>query len=217
MENRGFFEEEYFRKFYKNYEYQNPPAKMEFYRSLVLAAVKGKANPRLLEAGCAFGRFLSSLGPSWQRYGFDISEFAVASAFKAVPEARLAVSALPEIPFEGPFDVIVSFDVLEHVPDVEEAILAVRSKLAPGGHFIFVVPVYDGLTGPVIRALDKDTSHLHKESRSFWLNLAGRHFKVESWWGIYRFLFPGGYYFHRPTQLLRGLTPAIAVVARRTN
>ncbi len=214
MATKGFFEEEYYKKFYKNYESQNPPAKMAFYRALVQSAVKDNPAPRILEAGCAFGKFLSSLDPGWQRYGFDISEFAVAAAFKIIPDVKLAVSSLPNIPFDGPFDVVVSFDVLEHVPDLEEAILAVRSKLSSSGYFIFVVPVYDGPTGPIIRALDKDTSHLHKESRAFWLDLVGRHFKVESWWGIYRFLFPGGYYFHRPTRLLRGFTPAIAVVAR---
>jgi len=214
LETNGFFEEEYYKKFYRNYTRQNPPKKIDFYRKLVKTALGEKRNPSILEAGCAFGTFLSSLENSWRKYGFDISEFAIREARKSMPKAELAVSAFPEIPFKGPFDVIVSFDVLEHVPEIEETMLAVKSRLVPNGHFIFVVPVYDGPTGPIIRILDKDTSHIHRESRAFWLNLTERHFQIESWCGIYRFLFPGSYYLHKPTMIFRRFSPAIAVVAR---
>jgi len=132
LQTKVSFEEEYFKKYYKDYNRQNPPAKMDFYRGLVEGASDGKSHPRILEAGCAFGKFLSSLNSRWLKYGFDISEFAIEHARESVPEAKLSVSALPHIPFKGPFDIIVSFDVLEHVLNIEEALLSVRSSLAPG-------------------------------------------------------------------------------------
>ncbi|HLG22890.1 MAG TPA: class I SAM-dependent methyltransferase [Candidatus Manganitrophaceae bacterium] len=209
------FEREYFEKYYTDYALQNPPRKMRFYRALAERAAEGIERPRILELGCAFGLFLSSLNPSWRRYGLDVSEFAIDRARRAVPDAKLSVSSAAEIPFDDSFDIIAAFDVIEHLPDLEKAALSVRSKLIPGGYFIFVVPVYDGPTGPLIRLLDRDPTHLRKESRDYWLDWARGRFQVIEWRGIYRYLLPGGYYLHRPTRMFRRYTPAIAVIARR--
>ncbi len=213
------FEQEYFEKYYADYTRQNPPKKMEFYRSLIEGTVEGIERPRILELGCAFGKFLGSLDPKWDRYGQDISEFAIERARRSIPAVsavqgpEFAVSSITHIPFVGPFDTMVSFDVLEHVEDLDRVASVVREKLSPSGHFIFVVPVYDGPTSPLIHLLDKDITHIHKKSRAFWLDWGGQHFRVNDWWGIYRFLTPFGFYIHRPTKVLRRFTPAIAVVA----
>jgi SAM-dependent methyltransferase len=143
-----------------------------------------------------------------------VSSFATEQAARAVPGASFARSEIPEIPFDGSFDVITAFDVIEHIPSLDQVASFVRSRLSPDGHFIFVVPVYDGVTGPIIRALDKDETHVHKRSRDFWLAWTRERFFLLSWRGIYRYLVPGLGYFHYPTKLLRRFTPAIAVVAR---
>jgi SAM-dependent methyltransferase len=214
--NSRLFEQEYYEKYYPDYNRQNPPKKMEFYRTLVEGTTGRIEHPRILEIGCAFGKFLSTLNPEWNRYGLDISEFAIDLAQQSVPDVQFSVSTIPHIPFQESFDVIAAFDILEHVPDLEQVIASIKSKLTPVGYFIFVVPVYDGPTAPLIRLLDKDTTHIHKESRLFWLDWARRHFQVDDWWGIYRYLFPGGYYLHKPTKRFRCFTPAIAVVANMT-
>jgi hypothetical protein len=90
----------------------------------------------------------------------------------------------------------------------------VAAHLQPDGIFAFVVPVYDGLSGPIIRLLDQDVTHLQKHGRSFWLHLASRRFRVLAWHGLVRYLLPGGVYLNWPTRLCRQHTPAIAVVAR---
>jgi len=118
-------------------------------------------------------------------------------------------------PFKGAFDIIVAFDVLEHIMELETIPENIASKLNPGGYFIFVVPVYDGPTGPIIRKLDHDTTHRHKRSRFFWLAWVSSHFTVCQWQGVFRYLFPFGGYLHVPTKLLRRMAPAIAVVARK--
>ena len=79
------------------------------------------------------------------------------------------------MPFEESFDVIAAFDVLEHVPLLDKALMAVKERLVSGGHFIFVVPVYDGPTAPLINALDKDKTHIHRRPPRFWLDWAGAH------------------------------------------
>jgi SAM-dependent methyltransferase len=211
------FLKSYLDDFYVDYGRQNPRAKMAFYKKLVEETGAGLAPSRLrlLEMGCAFGFFLSVVNPSWQRFGIDASEYAVRLARKRATDAHMAVSDAAKLPFKGAFDVIVAFDVLEHLIGIETIPENIASRLNPGGYFIFVVPVYDGPTGPIIRKLDRDTTHLHKKSRNFWLSWASTHFTVCQWQGVFRYLFPLGLYMHVSTKLLRGMTPAIAVVARK--
>lgn len=210
------FEQEYFARHYRDYERQNPPRKLAFYRQLIEPAAVGVARPRVLDLGCAFGRFLEALGPKWERYGLDVSQFAIDEARRALPQATFEVAGATDTPFHTPFDAIVAFDVIEHVPPLDRVAAAVRAMLKPGGYWVFVVPVYDGITGPIIRLLDKDETHCHRCSRWFWLDWAREQgFELVDWQGIYRYLFPGGRYAHWVTRRLRRFTPAIAVVTKR--
>jgi SAM-dependent methyltransferase len=208
------FEQEYYASVYPDYARQNPPKKLRFYRELVERVAPLRAPVRVLDIGCAFGAFLAALDPRWERYGTDVSRYAVEKAAGAFPDIRFAQADVDAIPFPGPFDVITSFDVIEHIPSLDLVARTVESLLPPGGHFVFVVPVYDGVTGPMIRLLDKDETHVHKRSRDFWLGWVRERFEVVSWCGIYRYLIPGLGYAHIPTRRLRRFTPAIAVTAR---
>jgi SAM-dependent methyltransferase len=209
------FEQEYYASVYPDYARQNPPKKLQFYRQLVERVAPLRSPVRVLDIGCAFGAFLSALDPRWERYGTDVSRYAVEKAAAALPEIRFARADVDAIPFPGPFDVITSFDVIEHIGSLDQVARTVEALLAPGGHFVFVVPVYDGVTGPVIRLLDKDETHVHKRSRDFWLRWVSERFDMVAWCGIYRYLIPGWGYAHIPTRRLRRFTPAIAVTARR--
>jgi hypothetical protein len=80
---------------------------------------------------------------------------------------------------------------------------------------VFVVPVYDGLSGPIIRRLDRDPTHVHKWPRDRWLDWAASHFEVVDWTGILRWLTPLGYYLHVVTRLGKRHTPAILVTCRK--
>lgn len=204
----------YYQDVYRDYDRQNPPYKMAFYRSLVERVVPRSSPARILDIGCAFGRFLSSLNPAWRRCGVDVNALAIETARQAVPDAAFSVSSGTTIPFDGLFDVIVAFDVIEHIASLEEVAAAVRSKLTPTGCFVFVVPVYDGPTGPIITLLDRDPTHVHKQSRRFWLDWTAANFQLVDWSGVLRYLLPWGHYLHAPTKTLRWATPAIAVIAR---
>ncbi len=207
------FEQGYYESVYRSYARQNPPRKLRFYRGLVEGAAPAGRPRRVLDVGCAFGAFLASLGPAWERFGVDVSRYATEQAARAVPAATFARADIDAIPFQGPFDAITAFDVIEHIPSLEAVASAVRSRLAPGGRFVFVVPVYDGVTGPVIRLLDHDRTHVHRCSRDFWLRWAGENFALIDWCGVYRYLLPVLGYVHLPTRRWRRFTPAIAVTA----
>ena len=211
----GRFGPGYFETSYADYERQNPPHKLAFYRTLAEQALAGLARPRVLDLGCAFGKFLSALDPAWQLHGIDVSEHAVRRARVALPRARLAVGSAAAIPFGSTFDLITAFDVLEHVPALDAVRDGLRARLGPEGRLVFVVPVYSGITGPLVRLLDRDATHVHRRGLRFWMEWAGAAFDIVGWWGIYRYLLPGGHYWHRPTLRLRRASPAIAVWARR--
>jgi SAM-dependent methyltransferase len=208
------FDRAYYKTQYRNYERQNPARKLAFYRQLVELVVAGVERPRVLDIGCAFGHFLSSLPLHWQRCGMDASDYAIGCASKRAPEIEFGISTPEAYPFEGYFDVITAFDVLEHVAGVSDMFDWIVGHLRPGAGLVFVVPVYDGLAGPVIRVLDKDPTHIHRSSRKFWL-LADPRLQLMDWWGILRYLLPGGIYIHAVTHRWRDFCPAIACVMRR--
>ncbi len=209
------FDRAYYETHYRNYERQNPARKLEFYRRLAETAAAGCPRPRILDMGCAFGLFLSYLDPAWERFGYDASEYAIERARQRVPGVDFAVSDPGTFPFEGPFNIITAFDVFEHIPPLDATLEWVARNLHPDGSLVFVVPVYDGPTGPLIRFLDRDPSHVHRKSRDFWLRLASDRFQLSDWYGIYRYLLPGGAYVHAVTRRLRCFTPAIACLMRR--
>lgn len=206
---------DYYAANYRNYARQNPARKLDFYTKLVRGALKNPDHAEVLDVGCAFGAFLGQLPDTWDRFGVDMSAFALATARAQIPAGHFVVSSATHLPFSRTFDAVTAFDVLEHVPDLNAAAKTISAHLRPGGALVFVVPVYDGPTGPIIHALDGDPTHVHKTGRNFWLDWAQRHFTLESWCGVYRYLLPAGQYVHLPTTRLRRVTPAIAVVAHK--
>jgi trans-aconitate methyltransferase len=208
----------YYTTAYRHYEKQNPAYKYAHYLKTI-HHYQPNFND-LLDFGCATGRFLSYLQaamPTLQLFGTDINTAALQQAERTLPQATFkpgGVEALQHLPL---VEVITAFDVLEHVPDPEQALHFFNKTLQTGGILIAVMPVYDGSLGWLVHLLDKDPTHLHKYSREYWQQRISRHFDILDWHGIFRFLFPGGWYFHKPTRLLKYAAPAILIIARKAN
>jgi len=209
------FDAEYYRKYYREYARQNPPRKLRFYARMVERHLAPGAPRRIHDLGCGFGDFLGNLDESWEIFGSDVSAHAILQASQRYPRGTFSVaSAADACVFPGECGVVTAFDVLEHLEDLDALAASVKGQLCPDGAFLFVAPVYDGLSGPVIRALDRDPTHLHKWPRQQWLQWAERRFHVVGWLGIVRYLFPVLGYLHGVTRLLRRHTPAILVACR---
>jgi SAM-dependent methyltransferase len=94
---------------------------------------------RLLDAGCGTGGFLRwalDSGSFAFAGGVDIGSAAIELARTRVPEAELEVAPLRALPFEdGLFDLAVTNDVLQHVPEdeLDASLGELRRVLAPGG------------------------------------------------------------------------------------
>lgn len=210
------FDQSYYATYYPDYDRQNPPRKLAYYRDTVARFLPRGATPaKVLDLGCAFGRFVALLTPRWQAYGADVSEFAIGRARELVPSATFGVMRDGLIPFTEHFEAVTAWDVLEHIPDLDDTAGQVRDHLVAGGVFAFAVPVYDGPLGHLVHLLDKDATHINRFPRRFWLDWARRHFELAEWSGAFRYLLPGGYYMHWTSHALRRIAPAVVVVTRR--
>lgn len=114
-------------------------------RRIILNAVIARALPRrdvsILEIGCGTGHNISFLS----QYGeVDATEINPTAREIAVMRTGKAIinTGLPELKGvpDGHYDMVVLLDVLEHVKDDREALVAIRSKLKDDGILIITVP-----------------------------------------------------------------------------
>jgi SAM-dependent methyltransferase len=102
---------------------------------------------RLLDVGCATGKFLRQMGAvGWQLAGIELDPEAAAKARTVTPDVFEGdpVGA-PLAP--GRFDVVTAFHVVEHLPDPFRALRRMIEWLAPGGLMIVEVPNVGGVGG----------------------------------------------------------------------
>jgi SAM-dependent methyltransferase len=109
---------------------------------------------RLLDFGCGTGTMAGHLA----RFGRVTAADADADAVAFCRQRGLSdVHRLsgPGLPFsEGEFDVVTSFDVLEHIEDDLSAMIEVRRVLKPRGTFLCCVPAF-----PFLWGLQDEVSH----------------------------------------------------------
>ncbi len=62
----------------------------------------------------------------------------------------------------GSLDMLMHFDVLEHVPDIDAALRECRRVLKSGGRLLFSCPFYEGIELSIVRAEVVDGELLHR-------------------------------------------------------
>jgi SAM-dependent methyltransferase len=105
----------------------------------LLGAARGL---RILDVGCGAGVLTSYLCRHGEVTGTDLSEPAIALARQLEPRAHFVAGRFEDLDFEGLFDLITMFDVVEHVPPDERASLFARidALLAPRGWLVLATP-----------------------------------------------------------------------------
>ncbi|MEO6457324.1 MAG: methyltransferase domain-containing protein [Chloroflexia bacterium] len=104
------------------------------------------AHGKLLEVGCGAGRYTRSFlhyRPDLEVHGCDISHIALAEAKAADVTGKIAykLGDALDLPYEDKsFNIVLLFDVFEHVTDVGKAADEVSRVLKPGGVFHCFVP-----------------------------------------------------------------------------
>ncbi len=108
-----------------------------------------KFNPGyfVLEVGCGTGNVLKTLRKACiggtvvgLELWFEGLRFA-----KQRSEGPLVQGDIRHYPFRKQFELIGMFDVLEHIPEEAETLLALREALAPNGRLILTVPAHQYL------------------------------------------------------------------------
>jgi SAM-dependent methyltransferase len=102
---------------------------------------------RLLDVGCASGRFLRQMKEiGWQVAGIEFDELAARKARDITPD--VFVGDPMDAPFlPGRFDVVTAFHVIEHLPAPLGTLRRMLEWLAPGGMAIVEVPNVAGVGG----------------------------------------------------------------------
>jgi SAM-dependent methyltransferase len=101
-----------------------------------------KPSTRVLEIGSGRGGLLSAL----RARGLDVQ--GVETSADRIAEARARFGDLPirqvggtVLPFpDASFDVLLSFDVFEHIPDTDAHLVEVGRVLVPGGWYLLQTP-----------------------------------------------------------------------------
>lgn len=198
-----------------DYDARNPRYKL---RALLGAIRMHQPSGRLLDIGCAYGRFLevAAAEGGYDLSGMDLSEHAVEIAQERLePEGvRIRQGGVLDDPFpDEVFDVVTMFDVIEHVPNLKAALAAARARVAPGGILAISVPVYDGPVGILVDVLDTDPTHVHKLGRRAWVrHCEANGLRVLRWVGILRYFVAGRVYVHVQSRRLRDVSPAILLL-----
>jgi SAM-dependent methyltransferase len=95
---------------------------------------------RLLDVGCASGKFLRQMqAVGWRVAGIELDEAAANKARGVTPDIIVGDPAHVVLG-EAEFDVITAFHVVEHLPDPLGALRNMVRWLAPGGLMLVEVP-----------------------------------------------------------------------------
>ncbi len=113
-------------------------------RELVRAAVAAEPGERILDVGCGPGYYVAELaervGPDGSVTGMDQSGAMLAVAQRrceGMGNTSFAEGDATALPFdEGAFDVVLSVQVMEYVPDVAAALAEIHRVLRPGGRVV---------------------------------------------------------------------------------
>ena len=120
-----------------------------------LLAAQLASGARVLDVGCGvgYGAQLLAKAGAQEVVAFDLAADAIAHAreFYAHPALRFHVRDATDFAFDGGFDLITCFELIEHVPDQEAVFRCIKAALAPGGLVVMSTP----------RALDQPRNEFH--------------------------------------------------------
>lgn len=140
----------YFNGGYQNYIEEKPLIQINA-RRRIAQMKKIKPGGRLLEIGCALGFFLEEAKKSYEPYGVEISDYGSAYAREKLGLNVKTGTLEPGLFPKNHFDVVVMWDVIEHLNEPGNILSRIKEVLKPDGLLVFttmdVGSVYARLLG----------------------------------------------------------------------
>lgn len=131
----------------KDYAMQMQSHDDDYFKSyLKLISQYTKDASNLLEVGCSSGASTKTIAmqfPLLQCVGIDISrsEIEKAKIENGLNNLNFEVANVKDLPFrDHSFSIVTSFDCLEHVPALEDALVELMRIVKPGGYLIIKGP-----------------------------------------------------------------------------
>jgi SAM-dependent methyltransferase len=110
-----------------------------------LLALKLAPGIQILDAGCGSGRNMIELAEFGEVTGLELADASVEAA-RERGVGEVVAGSVDEMPFaDDSFDLAVSLDVIEHLPDEHQSLSELRRVVKPGGTLLVTVPAYGWL------------------------------------------------------------------------
>jgi 2-polyprenyl-3-methyl-5-hydroxy-6-metoxy-1,4-benzoquinol methylase len=93
---------------------------------------------RILDFGCGTGWLGASLTSFGDVHGIDLSPAAIERGRQEFPDVHLIAGSFTDEALIGPFDLVISSDVIAHVSDQQAYIRRAADLLRPGGIFLLM-------------------------------------------------------------------------------
>ena len=134
---------------YGQYSYKSQgylsPITVKSYNSLLNEFESYRKNGRILDVGCGRGWFLKEAKKrGWDIYGTEYSDLAVQICRENGININSGQLKVDSFLFDH-FDVITSFEVIEHINNPIEELIKVRSFLREGGLFYCTTPNFNSI------------------------------------------------------------------------
>jgi 2-polyprenyl-3-methyl-5-hydroxy-6-metoxy-1,4-benzoquinol methylase len=135
-------------------------------RIALLRMQLGQQDRRILDVGCGSGTLVGELGShGFDAIGLDISQGAVELASRLQPSARFVRHSAEDLPWPvdpASQDVIVAFEVIEHLLRPRALIEGASQALRRGGHVALSTP-YHGVLKNIVLSLVAFDGHFAPE------------------------------------------------------
>ncbi len=130
--------------------------------------LSGKVSGRVLEIGCAPGKWLSFFAREFgmEPGGIEYSQAGMRATMKnlqllGLPCGEILAGDFFTLPPEPVYDVVMSYGFIEHFDNPDEVVARHLGWLKPGGVLVLAVPNFCGVYTPLQAALDKEILQKH--------------------------------------------------------
>ena len=179
--------------------------------ALLRECLSGVDARRVLEVGCGSGELVAVLARDGiEATGMDVAVRAVERASQAYPACRFLQHSAEDLPWPvepGSQDVVVAFEVIEHLLRPRRLLRGAHAALAEGGHLALTTPYHGALKNLalVVRGFDRH------------FDVEGDHIRFFSDRALCRLLAETGFTVRRQVHFGRfwGLWAGVFVWARR--